>query len=158
MKNFIFLFFLFFFIVNCTLNKVIKHHGVHFLEKKHAKLNINITNENDIIQLLGPPSTKSTFNKDVWIYIERTTSSSKISKLGKPVLLKNNVLILEVSNKGLLLSKVFLDKEKMNNLDFSKEFTQMDYSKRAFIYDFLSSIRQKINDPLGKRGKKGNKR
>jgi hypothetical protein len=53
---------------------------------------------------------------------------------------------------------VFLDKEKMNNLDFTKEFTQMDYSKRAFIYDFLSSIRQKINDPLGQRGKTGNER
>ena len=83
MKKIIFSFFILFFISNCTLNKVIKHHGVHFLDKKQSKLIINKSNKNDIIELLGPPSTKSTFDKDMWIYIERSTSSSKITKLGK---------------------------------------------------------------------------
>ena len=32
---------------------------------------------------IGPPSTKSTFDNDVYIYIERKTSSSKLRKLGK---------------------------------------------------------------------------
>ena len=73
--------------------------------RKQAKLKINFTNKNDIIKLIGPPSTKSTFDNDVFIYIERKTSSSKLSKLGKKKLLTNNVLVLEIDNTGLLLSK-----------------------------------------------------
>ena len=58
MKNYFILIVIFLFISNCTLNKVIKHHGVHFLEKKNEKLIIGKTNKNDIIEILGPPSTK----------------------------------------------------------------------------------------------------
>ena len=153
MKNILYLFFIFFFITNCTLDKVIKHHGVHFLEKKQNNLTINTSNKNDIIELLGPPSTKSTFNKDLLIYIERTTSSSKVLKLGKKTLIKNDVLILEINNKGLLSKKIFFNKEDMNNIEFSKNFTEMSYTNQSFLYDFLSSVRQKMNDPLGKKNK-----
>ena len=138
-------------ISNCTLNKVIKHHGVHFLEKKQEKLLLNNSNKNDIIKLLGPPSVKSTFDSDMWIYIERDTSSSKLSKLGKKKLLKNNVLILELDSKGLLVKKIFLNKDDMKNIKFTDSITDMSFKKRTFLYDFLSGLRQKINDPLGKK-------
>jgi len=35
--------------------------------------------------------------------------------------------------------------------------TEIAYSKRSFVYDFLSSMRQKVNDPLGVRAKKRKK-
>ena len=151
MKNYLFIFVTFLIISNCTLNKVIKHHGVHFLEKKHIKLTINVSNKNDIIKLLGPPSTSSTFDKDLWIYIERNTSSSRISKLGKKTILTNNVLLLELNNRGLLVNKIFLNKENMQNIKFSEDFTRMSRSQKSFVYDFLNSVRQKMNDPLGKK-------
>ena len=122
---------IFFFITNCTLNKVINHHGVHFLDKKHTQLTINSSNKNDIIALLGPPSTKSTFDNDLWIYIERATGSSRISRLGKIRLLKNNVLILEIARNGLLAEKIFFNKDSMNKLEFSDDFTQMKYTKKS---------------------------
>ena len=142
------------FISNCTLNKVIKHHGVHFLEKKNQKLVIGKTNKNDIIALLGPPSTKGIFNEELWIYMEIQTSSSKITKLGKKKLLKNNVLILDIDNRGILSKNTFYNKENMNKIKFSEDVTQKKYSKNSFIYDFLYSVRQKINDPLGKKSVK----
>ena len=151
MKNYFYLIIIFLFISNCTLNKVIKHHGVHFLEKKQEKLLLNNSNKNDIIKLLGPPSVKSTFDSDMWIYIERDTSSSKLSKLGKKKLLKNNVLILELDSKGLLVKKIFLNKDDMKNIKFTDSITDMSFKKRTFLYDFLSGLRQKINDPLGKK-------
>jgi outer membrane protein assembly factor BamE (lipoprotein component of BamABCDE complex) len=153
MKNLLYFVIIFIFIPNCTLNKVTKFHGVHFLDKKHTELTVNTSNKNDITSLLGPPSTKSTFDKDLWIYIERTTSSSKLTKLGKKSLIKNNILILEIDNMGLLTEKIFLDKDSMNELEFSDSYTKMNYAKRSFIYDFLTSIRKKINDPLGRRTK-----
>ena len=138
-------------LASCSLNKVIHHHGVNNLEKKQAKLKINYTNKNDIIQLIGPPSTRSKFDNDVFIYIERKTSGSKLTKLGKKTLIKNDVLILEIDNNGILLSKKFYDKNDMNSINFDENITGMNLSKKSFIYSFLSSIRQKIDDPLGKK-------
>tara|TARA_Y100000591_G_C21437501_1_gene499855 strand:+ start:100 stop:570 length:471 start_codon:yes stop_codon:yes gene_type:complete len=140
-----------FFLNNCTLNKVVLHHGVHNLEKKQSKLKVNYTNKNDIIKLIGPPSTKSSFDNDIYIYIERKTSSSKLTKLGKKEILKNNVLVLELDNKGILLSKKFYDIDDMNSLKFDESQTSVNYQKKSFIYNFLSSVRQKIDDPLGKK-------
>jgi outer membrane protein assembly factor BamE (lipoprotein component of BamABCDE complex) len=151
MKKIFNLIVLFLFISSCTLNKVIKHHGVHFLEKKSEKLVIGKTNKNDIFELLGPPSTKGSFDEELWIYMEIQTSSSKLSKLGKKKLLKNNILLLDIDNRGILSKSIFIDKDKMNEIKFSEDTTQMSYSKNSFIYEFLYSVRQKINDPLGKR-------
>ncbi|MDC1082771.1 outer membrane protein assembly factor BamE [Candidatus Pelagibacter sp.] len=144
------------FISNCSLNKVIKHHGVHYLDIKEKQLVINQTNKNDILKILGPPSTKGMFDNNVYIYIEKKTSSSKLRKLGKKKLLINNVLIVEIDNKGILVSKELLNKEKINKINFSKSTTYKNYSKRSFVYGFLSSMRQKINDPLGKKRNKQN--
>jgi len=142
---------LFFSISNCSLKKVDNHHGVNFLEKKQEKLILSTTNVNDILKILGPPSTKSTFDNDLWIYIERKISKSNILTLGKKTTVKNNVLVLEINTRGLLVKKDFINIEDMNELNFSKETTINIYSKKSFVYDFLSSMRQKINDPLGKR-------
>jgi len=141
---------------NCTLNKVVQHHGVHNLEKKQLKLKINTSNKNDITKIIGPPSTKSTFDNDVYIYIERKTSSSRLTKLGKKKLLTNNILILEINSKGVLVSKKFYDKKSMQKIKFEENITNTDYSKRSFVFNFLSSLRQKIDDPLGKKRAKVN--
>ena len=139
------------FLSSCSLDKVVQHHGGHNLEKKQAKLKINYTNKNDIIKLIGPPSTKSSFDNDIYIYMERKTSSGKITKLGKKKLIQNNVLVLELNNKGILVSKKFYDKDDMLKIKFDNDITSINYQKRSFINSFLSSVRQKIDDPLGKK-------
>ncbi len=149
MKKFYLIIFIIF--TSCSLNKVVQHHGVHNLEKKQTKLRINYTNKNDIIKEIGPPSTKSTFDNDIYIYIERKTSSSKLTKLGKKILLTNNVLILEIDKTGVLQSKKFYNKDDMNNLVFDNTMTGINFSKRSFIYKVLSTLRQKIDDPLNKK-------
>ena len=42
----------------------------------------------------------------------------------------------------------------MKNLKIAEETTEDGFGKNSFIYDFMSSMRQKINDPLGQRAKK----
>ena len=140
-------------VTNCTLNKVVKKHGVRNLEEKQKDLFINITNKNDIQLILGPPSTKSTFDNDIWIFLEREISNEKLIKFSKEKIIVNNVLIVEIDNRGLLVDKIFYDINDINKIDFSSLKTEKKYKKDTFIYDFLSSMRQKINDPLGKRKK-----
>ena len=144
---------LFFLITSCSINKVIKKHGVRNLEEKQAKLIIEKSNKNDIQLILGPPSTQSTFDSDVWIYIEREITNEKLIKLGKEKLLTNNVLILEINSQGKLIDKKFYDMNDMNEIKLSSLKTENKFGKKSFVYDFLSSMRQKINDPLGKRKK-----
>ena len=152
----IFIIIVFFIITNCTLNKVVKHHGIHFLDEKQKKLSLTTTNRNDILSLLGPPSTKSTFDNDIWIYIERKKTRTSLLKLGK-VIDVNNVLVLEIDSKGLLAKKELLNIDNMNEIKFIDDKTDISYSKKSFVYDFLSSMRQKVNDPLGVRAKKRKK-
>ena len=147
----ILIFTIFFLISNCSFNKVVQNHGIHNLEKKQTKLKVNLTNKNDIFKIIGPPSTKSTFDNDIYIYIERKTSSSKLTKLGKKKVLLNNVLVLEFDNKGMLISKKFYNKDEMNKLKFDDSNTNLNYTKRSFVNDFLFSLRQRIDDPLGKK-------
>ena len=153
MKLLIKIFIFFLLITSCSINKVIKKHGVRNLEEKQAKLIIEKTNKNDIQQILGPPSTKSTFDNDIWIFIEREITNEKLIKLGQEKLLTNNVLILEINSMGQLIDKQFFDMNDMNQIKLSSLKTENKYGKKSFVYDFLSSMRQKINDPLGKRKK-----
>ena len=148
---------LLFFTLSCSLNKVKNNHGVLSLETKINKIKINKTNQNDIIKIFGPPSTKSTFDNNVWIYIERKKTRSTLLKLGKRKIYVNNVLLLEIDNKGVLATKKLFNINDMNKIKFVTDETEIAYSKRSFVYDFLSSMRQKVNDPLGVRAKKRKK-
>ena len=136
------------------MKQVVKHHGVPNLEKKQKMLLVNSSNKNDIIKILGQPSSKSKFDNDTWIYIERKQTQSKIKNLGRMKIYKNDVLVLEIDKFGILKSKKFYNKEDMENIKIVEETTQAGFTKTSFIYDFLSSMRQKINDPLGQRAKK----
>ena len=153
----IILFIILIFITNCKFNKVIDNHGVHYLDKKQLSLTVNKSNKNDIIVLLGPPSTKSKFDNDLWIYIERKKTRTTLLKFGKKKIFSNNVLLLEIDSKGLLAKKELLDINDMKEVVFVDDITDISYSKKSFVYDFLSSMRQKINDPLGVRAKKRKK-
>ena len=125
--------------------------------KSNKSLTVNKSNKNDIIVLLGPPSTKSKFDNDLWIYIERKKTRTTLLKFGKKKIFTNNVLLLEIDSKGLLAKKKLLDIDDMKEVKFIDDETDMSYSKKSFVYDFLSSMRQKVNDPLGLRAKKRKK-
>ena len=142
-----------FIVSNCSFKPVVKHHGVPFLDKKQKELIVNKSNINDIKNILGNPSTKSKFDNDIWIYIERKQSQSELKNLGKMKIYKNDVLVLEINNYGILKEKKLYNMEDMENIKIIKETTEEGFRKNSFIYNFMSSMRQKINDPLGQRAK-----
>ena len=151
MFKILYIIFLSIIVTNCSFKKVVKHHGVPFLEKKQTSLIINKSNKNDIIKILGPASTESILEDDIWIYIENRKTKSSLLKLGKELVITNNVLVLEIDKKGILKKKDFYNKDDMKDIEFDENATSINYSKKSFIYNFLSSVRQKIDDPLGKK-------
>ena len=154
MNKILYIIFISIIVSNCTLKPVVKHHGVPFLEKKQESLIVNKSNKNDIKKILGNPSTKSKFDNDIWIYIERKQTQSKLKNLGKMKIFKNNVLVLEINDYGILKKKNFYNKDDMKNIKIVEATTDTGFRKNSFIYEFMSSMRQKIDDPLGQRAKK----
>ena len=141
-------------LTNCSFKKVDKHHGVPFLEEKQKLLVVDEVNKNYIRKILGTPSTTSKFDNDVWIYIERKLTQTELKNLGRMKINKNDVLVLEIDNKGILKKKSFYNKDDMENIQIADATTSDGFRKKSFIYDFMSSMRQKLDDPLGMRAKK----
>ena len=106
--------------------------------------------------ILGPPSTKSSFNDKIWIYVERKEVSTSVFKLGKRKLKKNNVLVVELDDNGILLKKDLFDINKMNDVKFSEQITSSGYQKDSYVYNLLTSLRDKINSPIKRKRSKNN--
>ena len=141
-------------VVNCSTQKVLKQHGTPSLLVKSKKLLINNSNKNDIIKLLGSPSTISKFDKNTLIYIEQKQTASTLKNLGKMKIYQNDVLVLKINDYGILEKKELFNKEDMKNIQVSTDVTGKKFKKNTFIYNLMSSMRQKINDPLVQRAKK----
>ena len=154
MLKILYIFFLALVVSNCSFKKVVKHHGVPFLEKKQKQLIIDKSTSNDVRKILGTPSTRSKFDNDIWIYIERKQTQSRLKNLGRMKIFKNDVLVLEIDSYGILKKKDFYNIDDMQKIKIVEKTTEASFARNSFIYDFMSSMRQKINDPLGSRAKK----
>ena len=133
-----------FIIAACQKNEVLKTHGIAYLDKREKLISINQSNKNDVVKILGHPSTKGMENNNLWIYIERTFTKSAAFKLGKNHLKKNNVLVLEFNKYGILEKKEFYNKDRMKKIEFAEAVTENELRKENFIVGFLSSIKQKM--------------
>ena len=154
MYKILYIFFFALVVSNCSFKKVVKHHGVPFLEKKQKQLIIDQSTSNDVRKILGTPSTQSKFDNDVWIYIERKQTQSELKNMGRMKIFKNDILVLELDQYGILKKKEFYNQNDMNKIRIVKNTTEANFQKNSFIYKFMSSMRQKMNDPLGVRAKK----
>ena len=145
MRN-LYLLFIFFFTLNCSINKVSNVHGFRLLETKYNKIELNKSNKNDIRKLIGPPSSISKF-EDMWIYIERKKTNQSLLKLGKKKLSRNNILILEFNKRGLVAEKKLLDINDMKDLEIAEKKTIKKFRQDNYLYDIFTTLREKINAP-----------
>ena len=144
---------IFIFIINCSGNKVSNYHGIKSLEAKYEKIEIKKTNKNDLIKIIGPPSTISDFDKNKWFYFERLKTNQSLLKFGKQKIKRNNILVVELDQKGIVKSKNILDLNNMNDIKYVKQITVKDFKRDSTMYNVLSSLREKINSPARKRSK-----
>ena len=143
----LFIILLILFVSNCSTKKLEKKHGLINLDKKKEEIIIGKTNKNDVINIFGPPSTVSTFDENIWVYIESKKTNQSIFKLGSKKLQKNNTLILYFNERSLVNNLELVDINKMNKLDISEKNTTKSYSNNSKLYTILTSLREKINAP-----------
>tara|TARA_B100001123_G_C14670707_1_gene773402 strand:- start:176 stop:622 length:447 start_codon:yes stop_codon:yes gene_type:complete len=131
--------------IGCTSNKVSKNHGYKSLELKYQKIYINKSNKNDLIKLIGPPSSKSDFDNNKWFYIERRKTNQSLMKLGIKKVEINNILIVKFNKVGILIDKKIIDKNKMNDVKYVKSITEKDFTQNNFLFNIFTSMREKMN-------------
>ncbi len=153
MRN-LFFFILFFFTLNCSINKVSNLHGFRFVDTKLDKIELNKSNKNDVRKIIGPPSSKSTFNNS-WLYFERKKTNQSLFKLGKKTISRNNILIIEFNKMGLVKDKTLLNLNDMNDIEIAEKKTEKDFTQDNFIYNLLSTLRNKINAPTRRKNNGG---
>ena len=134
--------------LSCAKDKVRNNHGTLSLEKKYNKITIKKTNSNEILSIFGPPSTKSNFDNNIWIYIERKKSNRSVFKLGTQKIEHNNIVIIEIDKRGMLVKKDFLDINDMKEYKFSEKSTETSYDKNSYIFGVIKSIKTKIDAPV----------
>ncbi len=144
--------FIFIFIINCSGNKVSNYHGTKFLEVKYKEIEINVTNKNDLLKIIGPPSTVSDFDENKWFYFERLKTNQSLIKLGNQVIKKNNILVVELNNKGILKNKYLFDLNNMNDVKYLKNVTSKEFKQdKSIVSGLFISFREKINAPMKNR-------
>ena len=142
---------LFITIINCSGNKISNYHGNKLLEAKYNEIQVNVTNKNDLLKQIGPPSSISDFNKNKWFYFERLKTNQSLFKLGAQKIKKNNILIVELNNNGILRDKKLLNLNNMNDLKYVKNITQKEFKNDQLLYNIFTTLREKINAPIRNR-------
>ena len=136
---------LFFQLNSCGL-KVIENHGQIYEENINFKeLQVGKTTKNEIVELLGSPSTTSNFdNEQSWIYIS--------SEFKKFIFLDGSntdqkILILSF-NQNTLKNKELLSKNDINNIEYEETLTDSRGKKVNWIKEFFTNLNP---DPYGRR-------
>ncbi len=132
-------------LLSCQIQEPLKVHGIVYLENRSKKLEVNKSNKNDIIRIIGQPQVKGgQVNNETWIYVERVLTKGKFHKLGRNVIKENNVLILDFDKYGILKTTKFYTKDDINKIEFSKKNTENILSQKSFVENFLQSIKEKM--------------
>ena len=136
---------LFFQLNSCGL-KVVENHGqIYGKNLDLDELQIGKTTKNEIVELLGSPSTTSNFdNEQSWIYIS--------SEFKKFVFLDGSntdqkILILSF-NENTLKNKEILSKNDINSIQYEENVTDSRGKKISWIRNFFTNLNP---DPYGRK-------
>ena len=140
--------------LSCSNNKVVKNHGITALELKTHKVKVLKSNKNDVLKIIGKPSTVSLFDENSWIYIQRETINQSVLKLGKSKIQKNNVLEIIFNKYGLVESKKLYNLDDMNDIKIVKNTTNKKYDDSSPFSKLIKSLEQKVNSPKASVNKK----
>ena len=110
-------------------------------------IEISKSNKNDVINIIGKPSSISLFDENLWFFIERENVNQSVFKLGKSKIQKNDVIEIVFNDYGIVKTKKIYDLNDMNDLKIIKETTNKSYGSNSPIGKFLKSMEQKLNSP-----------
>ena len=136
-------------LLSCNLKPVVKSNGIQNLGNRTSLLIPGETNKNDVIKIFGETLIKEMSDEDKWTYFETIERKT----LGKNMIIKNTMLILEFNNKGILKTKKILNKDNFNKVKFDQTQNESLGVNNSFSKRIFSSIRKRAQNKIGTIGK-----
>ena len=137
--------FLFFFLASCSTR--VTNHGTIFSLEEIKKIKNTKLNKSEVVEILGLPSTMSTFSDRVWYYISNVQKEWAYFRI-KTV--SNNVLKITFNKNDQLTSYKFISAGKLLDVEVINAQTQANVDKEEnFWQAFLSSFKRRLMDPQG---------
>ena len=145
-KKTIFVTFLTFGLLSCSFKPIVTSSGNLNLDKKIDLILPGTTNKNDVVRLLGETLLKEEPNNNKWAYIETIEKKT----FGKKKIIKNTLLILDFDNRGILITKKILNKNKFKKITFDKSETKSFGLDNSFSKRIFSSVRKRAQNAISK--------
>ena len=132
-------------ILGACSNSRISNHGTIFTKKEINIIKNTKLNKSEIIEILGQPSTKSTFSDDIWYYIANVQREKGYFKIKT---ISNSILKIVFNKKQQVISYNYVSNGKTFDISINKDKTFADLDKDgSFWQDFLSSFARRLKEP-----------
>ena len=129
-----------FIIILLFLSSCISHteySGYSLEEKKLSELEVNKSSKQQVLEILGNPSTVSSFNNNEWYYI---SAIKEYTSFFQPKVLEQKSFLLTFNNDDILISINSYDRTQMNKIKFSSEYTMTEGDNLGIIKQFIGNI------------------
>ena len=127
---------LFLTVTSCSNNNI-KAHGNIISQDDLKHIEIGQTSKNDLIMMLGQPTTKSSLDKDTWYYMGQTI---KLKSFMKPDLLSRKIVEFQFDEEGNVLSISEYDEKDAKNIKISPDKTESLATKQSPVQQFIGNI------------------
>ena len=128
-------------IYNCSPR--ISRHGNFFTKEELNILKSAKLNKSEIIEVLGQPSTKSTFSDNTWYYIYFIQKERAVFEVKNTA---NTVLKIRFDNKQNV-SDYTVIKNNVEGIPISTDITESNALKRGLVRELLDSFVRRLKEP-----------
>ena len=122
----------------------ISRHGNFFTVEEFNILRSAKLNKSEILEILGQPSTKSTFSDNVWYYIYFVQKERAVFEVRNT---DNTVLKIKFDSKQNVEKYNITRNEVSINIDINNDSSENSSFKRGLAPELLNSFIRRIEEP-----------
>ena len=120
-----------------------EHHGREIPDKILRELKVNESTKEEVLELLGNPSSSSTFDDNTWYYISLKKQGVSMFKSK----ITDQTVIRLKFKKNILIEMKKYKKDKSKDFKFSKKETQVKGDKHTVLKDFIHNLGRYNKEP-----------
>ena len=123
---------------------VVAQRGNMLEDHQVQEIAVGESKRSDVLKSLGSPTTKSTFDENVWYYIGQETEKRGIFD---PKVVKERIFLVAFNEEGTLEALQEIDRERMN-IPYVRDKTKTHGNDRTLAQELLGNL-GKFNPPVG---------
>ncbi len=101
-----------------------------------SEVKVGTSTRSDVLRNLGSPTTKSTFDPNVWYYIGQETSKKGILD---PKVTKERIVLAAFDDEGLLIDLQDVDRERIN-IPYERSKTPTHGNDISLMQEFFGNL------------------